>query len=167
MALIVLICLERLPKLRGNARTILLFGVLGSVCYCISMAGHYYEVASGPLTMVFQLANAQFFNAASISLISTFVHPIALMGTDMSVMNRRLKIGFVFFLILGVLSMIPIGYTYSIQDWEAYNMWWSIYISEVVFLIFGTVILVQTSCCRENVVLHDLDDRYPHGIQQY
>ena len=25
---------------------------------------------------------------------------------------------------------------------------------------------VQTSCCRENVVLHDLDDRYPHGIQQ-
>ena len=26
--------------------------------------------------------------------------------------------------------------------------------------------IVQNPCCRETIVLHDLDDHYPHGIQQ-
>ena len=26
-------------------------------------------------------------------------------------------------------------------------------------------LIVQNPCCRETIVLRDLDDRYPHGIQ--
>ena len=34
-------------------------------------------------------------------------------------------------------------------------------VAAVFFMVF-----VQNPCCRETIVLHDLDDRYPHGIQQ-